>query len=31
VVAESAVDVGLEWRVFDGWVEAAKKLLTDAV
>ncbi len=31
VVAESAVDVGPEWCVFDGWVEAAKRLLTDAV
>ena len=31
VVAESATDVGPEWRVFDGRVEAAKRLLTGAV
>ena len=31
VVAESAVDVGPGRRVFDGRVEAAKRLLTDAV
>jgi transcription initiation factor TFIIB len=31
LVSESATDVGLEWRVFDGRVEAAKRLLTDAV
>ena len=30
VVAESATDVGPEWRVFDGRVEAAKRLLTSA-
>jgi transcription initiation factor TFIIB len=31
VVAESAVDVGLERRVFGGRVEAAKRLLTGAM
>ncbi len=30
VVAESATGVGPERRVFDGWVEAAKRLLTGA-
>jgi transcription initiation factor TFIIB len=30
VVAEAAVDTGPERRVFDGWVEAAKRLLTGA-
>ncbi len=31
VVAESATGVGPERRVFDGRIEAAKRLLTDAV
>jgi transcription initiation factor TFIIB len=31
VVSESATDVGPEWHIFGGRVEAAKRLLTDAV